>query len=124
MVKGEDLRLNKFNLENTEINVEGEIISMVYNDKVHLKFSKNLYKYKYIKSNLYLACLKNVNNKKNIFNLSPEEYNGKNILLSPINALNYNNEINNLGKKFITNDKISFNNFEENSQTYDGKPFS
>ena len=86
----------------------------VYNDKVHLKFSKNLYKYKYIKSNLYLACLKNVNNKKNIFNLSPEEYNGKNILLSPINALNYNNEINNLGKKFITNDKMCFNNFEEN----------
>ncbi len=35
IVKGDDLRLNKFNLENTELSVEGEIASLVYNDKSH-----------------------------------------------------------------------------------------
>ena len=33
MVKGSDLKLNKYNLDNTELSVEGEITSMVYNDK-------------------------------------------------------------------------------------------
>ena len=33
IIKGDDLRLNKFNLENTELSVEGEITSLVYNDK-------------------------------------------------------------------------------------------
>ena len=35
VVKGEDLKLNKFNLENTELSVEGEITSLFYNDKSH-----------------------------------------------------------------------------------------
>lgn len=37
IVKGMDLRLNKFNLESTELSVEGEIISLMYNDKTHSK---------------------------------------------------------------------------------------
>lgn len=35
VIKGDDLRLNKFNLENTELSIEGEITSLVYNDKSH-----------------------------------------------------------------------------------------
>ena len=35
IVKGDDLRLNKFNLENAELSVEGEMSSLVYNDKSH-----------------------------------------------------------------------------------------
>ena len=35
VVKGEDLKLNKYNLDNTELNVEGDIVSLVYNDKAH-----------------------------------------------------------------------------------------
>lgn len=30
IIKGSDLRLNKFNLDNTELSVDGEISSMVY----------------------------------------------------------------------------------------------
>lgn len=33
IIKGSDLRLNKFNLENEELSIDGEIISMVYDDK-------------------------------------------------------------------------------------------
>lgn len=33
IIKGSDLRLNKFNLENAELNIDGEIISMVYDDR-------------------------------------------------------------------------------------------
>lgn len=36
VIKGSDLKLNKFNLENTELSVEGEITSLVYNDKSHV----------------------------------------------------------------------------------------
>lgn len=33
IIKGSDLRLNKFNLENAELNIDGEIISMAYDEK-------------------------------------------------------------------------------------------
>ena len=33
IVKGSDLRLNKFNLENAELSIDGEISSMVYDEK-------------------------------------------------------------------------------------------
>lgn len=35
IIKGSDLHLNKFNLDNTELSVEGEINSLQYNDKAH-----------------------------------------------------------------------------------------
>ena len=79
-----------------------------------MKFSKSLYKYKYIKQNLFLAKMKNINNKKYIFNLSPEEYNEKNKLFSPLNTTNYNKELKYLGNKFITKDIISFHNSKDN----------
>lgn len=37
VVKGSNLRLNKFNLESTDLNVEGEINSLIYNDKTSNK---------------------------------------------------------------------------------------
>ena len=55
-----------------------------------------------------------MNNKKNIFNLTPKEYNGKNILFSPLNPNNYNKEIKNLGKRFITNELVSYKNSKLN----------
>ena len=33
VIKGGNLHLNKFNLESTELNVEGDIVSLTYNDK-------------------------------------------------------------------------------------------
>lgn len=33
IVKGSDLRLNKFNLENEELSIDGTIISMTYDDR-------------------------------------------------------------------------------------------
>ena len=69
-----------------------------------MKFSRSMHKYKYIKRNLYLACLKNMDNKNNIFNLSPNQFHERNKLFSPINEYNFNKELMNLGKKFITND--------------------
>ena len=33
IVKGSDLRLNKFNLDNSELSIDGEINSMAYDDK-------------------------------------------------------------------------------------------
>ena len=33
VIKGSDLRLNKFNLENEELNIDGEVISMTYDNK-------------------------------------------------------------------------------------------
>lgn len=33
IIKGSDLRLNKFNLENEELNIDGEVISMTYDNK-------------------------------------------------------------------------------------------
>ena len=104
--KSINAKKNNYNANNTD--------SYIYNDTIHMKFSKSLYKYKYIKQSLYLVCLRNMNNKKNIFNLTPEEYNGKNILLSPLNSNNYNKEIKNLGKRFITNDIVSFKNSKLN----------
>ncbi len=37
IIKGGNLHLNKFNLESTELNVEGDIVSLVYNDKTYSK---------------------------------------------------------------------------------------
>lgn len=43
VIKGSDLHLNKFNLESTELNVEGEISSLIYNDKsAHKKNGESL----------------------------------------------------------------------------------
>ena len=36
-VKGSDLKLNRYNLDDTELSIEGEIASMVYEDKVSRK---------------------------------------------------------------------------------------
>ena len=33
IIKGSDLRLNKFNMDNSELSIDGEVISMVYDDK-------------------------------------------------------------------------------------------
>lgn len=33
IIKGSDLRLNKFNLENAELSVDGEVTSLTYDDK-------------------------------------------------------------------------------------------
>ena len=33
IVKGSDLRLNKFNLDNSELSIDGEVNSMAYDDK-------------------------------------------------------------------------------------------
>ncbi len=33
IIKGSDLRLNKFNLDNEELSVDGEVTSMSYDDK-------------------------------------------------------------------------------------------
>lgn len=35
IVKGSDLRLNKFNLDNSELSIDGEVISMTYDDKAN-----------------------------------------------------------------------------------------
>ena len=35
IVKGSDLRLNKFNLDNNELSIDGEVISMTYDDKAN-----------------------------------------------------------------------------------------
>jgi sporulation protein YabP len=42
IVKGTDLRLNKFNLDNTELIVEGEINSLIYNDKGYGKKGESI----------------------------------------------------------------------------------
>lgn len=33
IIKGSDLRLNKFNLENAELSIDGEVSSMIYDEK-------------------------------------------------------------------------------------------
>lgn len=35
VVKGADLRLNKFNLENAELSIDGEVTSMTYDNKTY-----------------------------------------------------------------------------------------
>lgn len=37
VIKGSDLKLNKYNLDDTELSIEGEIISLAYEDKVNHK---------------------------------------------------------------------------------------
>lgn len=37
VVKGSDLKLNKYNLDDTELSIEGEINSLTYEDKVNRK---------------------------------------------------------------------------------------
>ena len=37
VVKGSDLKLNKYNLDDTELMIEGEISSLLYDDKVNHK---------------------------------------------------------------------------------------
>ena len=113
-IKNKIIDLDK-SLKNKNTDYEANnTYSYVYNDKINMKFSKSLYKYKYIKQRLYLAKLQNINNKKYIFNLSPEEYNEKNKLFSPLNTTNYNKELKYLGNKFITKDIISFPNSKDN----------
>lgn len=36
-VKGSDLKLNKYNLDDTELSIEGEITSLIYEDKMNKK---------------------------------------------------------------------------------------
>ncbi|MBO5143346.1 MAG: sporulation protein YabP [Clostridia bacterium] len=36
-VKGSDLKLNKYNLDDTELSIEGEICSLAYEDKINKK---------------------------------------------------------------------------------------
>lgn len=42
VIKGNDLKLNSFSLDNTELSVEGEITSLQYNDKHTGKKGENL----------------------------------------------------------------------------------
>lgn len=42
VIKGNDLKLNSFSLDNTELSVEGEITSLQYNDKQTSKKGENL----------------------------------------------------------------------------------
>jgi len=37
IVKGSDLKLNKYNLDDTELSIEGTIISLSYDDRVNKK---------------------------------------------------------------------------------------
>ena len=37
VVKGSDLKLNKYNLDDTELMIEGEISSLLYDDKINHK---------------------------------------------------------------------------------------
>ena len=37
VIKGSDLKLNKYNLDDTELSIEGEIGSLAYEDKVNHK---------------------------------------------------------------------------------------
>lgn len=37
VIKGSDLKLNKYNLDDTELMIEGEISSLLYDDKVNHK---------------------------------------------------------------------------------------
>ena len=37
VIKGSDLKLNKYNLDDTELSIEGEISSLAYEDKVNHK---------------------------------------------------------------------------------------
>ena len=37
IVHGEDMRINKLNLDNSELNIEGDIISCEYNDRENTK---------------------------------------------------------------------------------------
>ena len=37
IVKGNDLRLNKYNLDDTELSIEGEINSLIYEEKANKK---------------------------------------------------------------------------------------
>lgn len=37
VVKGSDLKLNKYNLDDTELSIEGEINSLAYEDKINKK---------------------------------------------------------------------------------------
>ncbi len=42
VIKGNDLRLNQFSLDNTELSVEGEIMSLQYNDKQTNRKGENI----------------------------------------------------------------------------------
>lgn len=44
VVKGTELRLNNYNLDSTEIGVEGNIVSIQYNDKVFGKSKEHFLK--------------------------------------------------------------------------------
>ena len=43
IIKGNDLHLNQFSLDTTELSVEGEIISLQYNDKQMSRKGENLF---------------------------------------------------------------------------------
>lgn len=43
IIKGNDLHLNQFSLDSTELSVEGEIISLQYNDKQTSRKGENLF---------------------------------------------------------------------------------
>ena len=43
IIKGNDLHLNQFSLETTELSIEGEIISLQYNDKQTSRKGENLF---------------------------------------------------------------------------------
>ena len=43
IIKGNDLHLNQFSLDSTELSVEGEIMSLQYNDKQTSRKGENLF---------------------------------------------------------------------------------
>ena len=43
IIKGSDLHLNQFSLDTTELSVEGEIVSLQYNDKQISRKSENIF---------------------------------------------------------------------------------
>ena len=43
IIKGNDLHLNQFSLDTTELSIEGEIISLQYNDKQIKRKGENLF---------------------------------------------------------------------------------
>ena len=87
-----------------------------------LKHSMDITRPKYLPKlndpNTLIPCFNFLNNNKKVLNLALNDFNGKNILFSPLKTLNYDDEIKNLGTRFITPDKYYNDNNNNNRYPY------
>lgn len=102
--------------KNLVLNEENKFSFLNTSNKLDITRPKYIPK---IEGFVYTPRLKSLETQKDLFKLNKEGYASKNILFSKLRDLNYEKEVINIGRQFITSDKyFTKNNFNQNGPQF------